>query len=178
MTKAEAIQKIEAERPGLIRFLGQRFGTAVDAEDVVQDAIYQLINKFDDLSAIGSLTGWLYRVVNNRAIDLTRKKKPALWDDFPANDESLSLDEILPVLDNTPEDEYMLDWIADALDEALNELPKEQKEAFVLNEFEGYEFKELAQMLGVSKNTLVSRKRYALFYLRERLNDLYKQLNE
>lgn len=72
----------------------------------------------------------------------------------------------------------MRDWIALEMEKALNELPEEQKEAFVLNEFEGYAFKELAQMLGVSKNTLISRKRYALLYLRERLNELYKQLND
>ena len=178
MTKAEAIEKIEAERSGLIRYLGYRFGMKAEAEDVVQDAIYQLIDNFDDLSAIRSLTSWLYRVVNNRAIDLTRKKKPALWDDLPTAEEALSLEEILPVLENTPEDEYMRDWIALEMEKALNELPKEQKEAFVLNEFEGYAFKELAQMLGVSKNTLISRKRYALLYLRERLNELYKQLND
>lgn len=179
MTHADALIKAEKERPKLVNFISKLFGSYEDAEDVVQDVFYQLIDKFDDLSTINNLTGWLYRAAKNKAIDQTRKKKPDLYEDFSSQkNDDLRLENILPKFGNSPEDELMSKAIAEELELALEELPPEQKEAFVLHEFEDIPFSEMSEMLGIAVNTLISRKRYALLYLRERLKNLYNSLND
>lgn len=179
MTHSEALRTVEEERPKLVNFITKLFGSYEDAEDVVQDVFFQLVEKFDDLSTINNLTGWLYRAARNKAIDKTRKKKPELLDDFStAKNEELRLENILPKFGGTPEDEMMSKAIAEELDIALQELPDEQRDAFVLHEFEDMPFSEMSEMLGVPVNTLISRKRYALQFLRERLKDLYNLLND
>ncbi len=179
MTHSDALRTAELERPKLVNFISKFFGSYEDAEDVVQDVFYQLIEKFDDLSTINNLTGWLYRAAKNKAIDQTRKKKPELYDDFSSQkNEDLRLENILPKFGSTPEDEMMSKAIAEELELALQELPPEQREAFVMHEFEDIPFSEMSEMLGVTVNTLISRKRYALLYLRERLKELYNLLND
>ncbi len=178
MTQTEIILQAEKERSKLVNFIRKYFGAYIDAEDIVQDVFVQLVDKFEDLRVINNLTGWLYRAAKNKAIDRTRKMKPSLYEDMVTDKVPLSLDSILPTFGNTPEDDMMSKAIAEALEQALQELPEEQREAFVLHEFEEVSFKEMALMLNVTENTLISRKRYAVLYLRERLKELYDLLND
>lgn len=179
MTHNDALRAAELERPKLVNFISKLFGSYEDAEDVVQDVFFQLVEKFDDLSTINNLTGWLYRAAKNKAIDQTRKKKPELYDDFSSQkNDDLRLENILPKFGGTPEDELMSKAIAEELELALQELPPEQREAFVMHEFEDIPFSEMSEILGVPVNTLISRKRYALLFLRERLKEMYNLLND
>ncbi len=179
MTHSEIILQAEQERPRLVNFISKYFGSYIEAEDIVQDVFVQLIDKFEDLRVINNITGWLYRAAKNKAIDKTRKMKPDLYEDFALDkDGTLNLDSILPRFGNTPEDDMMSKAIAEELEKALEELPPEQRDAFVLHEFEDMSFKEMSEMLGVAENTLISRKRYALLHLRSRLQELYDLLND
>ncbi len=135
---------------------------------------------FRDLRKIENLTAWLYRVADNRITDLFRKKRPVSisYNENAKDDEDgpLSLEEILPALGSTPEDEEIKEMIWEAIEETLSDLPEEQRSVFVANEFEDMSFKEISRKTGIGINTLISRKRYAVLALRERLNELYKLL--
>jgi RNA polymerase sigma factor (sigma-70 family) len=168
------------ERKRLLGYISNRIHDKVEAEDILQDVFYQLTVGFRDIRRIETLTVWLYKVADNRITDLFRKKKHAsinysenskVDDDGP-----LALEEILPSLGSTPEDEEIKELIWEAIDETLSELPEEQREVFVANEFEDKSFKEISEKTGIGVNTLISRKRYAVLALRERLNELYKLL--
>lgn len=179
MTNHDIIIEAEKERPKMIHYIKKYFGSYSDAEDIVQDVFVQLMDKFEDLRVIQNLTGWLYKAAKNKAIDRTRKMKPGYYEDFGRNqDAEFTLDSILPHFGNSTEDRLMAKAIAEELKLALEELPKEQRDAFVLHEFEEMSFREMATLFGVSENTLISRKRYALLYLRERLKELYDLLND
>ena len=170
------------ERKRLLGYIRNRIPDHVEAEDILQDVFYQLTVGFQDIRRIESLTGWLYRVADNRITDLFRKKRPVTisYSENAINDDDgpLSLQEILPSLGSKPEDEEIKDLIREAIEETLSELPKEQRSVFVATEFEDMSFKELSEKTGAGINTLISRKRYAVLALRERLNELYKLLKE
>jgi RNA polymerase sigma factor (sigma-70 family) len=147
-----------------------------DAEDILQDVFYELVEANQRLMPIEHVTGWLFRVARNRIIDLFRKKRPeGLVDAAAGNDdhEPLRLEELLPSLDAGPEALYARQVLLDELELAIDELPREQREVFVAHELEGRSFREMAAESGVSVNTLLSRKRYAMRHLRERLQDIY-----
>ncbi len=168
------------ERKRLLGYIRNRVPDRIEAEDILQDVFYQLTIGFSDIRRIETVTAWLYRVADNRITDLFRKKK-TLRIDFKDNakgdDEGpLSLEEILPSLGLTPEDEDIKGMIWDAIEETLSEMPKEQKEVFVATEFDDLSFKEISEKTGVGVNTLISRKRYAVLALREKLNELYNLL--
>ena len=176
--KIEAVYKDERKR--LLGYIRNRIPDKVEAEDMLQDIFYQLTVGFNDIRRIESLTAWLYKVADNRITDLFRKKKPLSisYSENVKNDEDgpLTLEEILPSLGSTPEDEDLKEWIWEAIEETLSELPEEQRSVFVATEFDELSFKEISASTGIGINTLISRKRYAILALRERLNELYKLL--
>jgi RNA polymerase sigma factor (sigma-70 family) len=168
----------KTERKKLLGYIRNRIPVSVEAEDILQDVFYQLTLGFRDLERIENLTAWLYKVTNNRIIDLFRKKRPVniSYTETARDGEEgpVSLAEILPAIGSTPEDEELKELIWDMIEEVLNNLPEEQREVFIANEFEDISFKELSETTGVAVNTLISRKRYAVLALRARLEELYK----
>src|SRR5688572_7312098 len=173
------------EKDKLLGFIRSRVSTVEEAEDILQDVFYQFIVGFDTIESIDRVTSWLYSVARNKIIDRYRRDavRPKRTDfELRAGKDDeipLTLQEILPDLDNTPESMMIREAIWDEITEALAELPTEQREIFVLNEIEEKGFKEIADETGVSINTLLSRKRYAILALRKRLqrfyNDIVKQ---
>jgi RNA polymerase sigma factor (sigma-70 family) len=151
-----------------------------DAEDILQDVFYKLVEANRLLMPIDHVTGWLFRVARNRITDLFRKKKPERFSDIAADqdDELLQLEELLPSPDAGPEALYARHVLLDELEVAIDELPVEQREVFVAHELEGRSFKEIAAETGVSVNTLLSRKRYAMRRLRARLQGIYDELTK
>ena len=176
--KIGAVYKDERKR--LLGYIRNRISDRVEAEDILQDVFYQLTLGFRDIRRIENLTAWIYKVADNRITDLFRKKKPisiSYSENAKEDDDGpLSLEDILPSLGSTPEDDEIKELIWEAIDETLSELPEEQRSVFVANEFDGMSFKEISEETGTGVNTLISRKRYAVLALRERLNELYKLL--
>jgi len=178
-------EKIEdayrSERKKLLGYIGRRIPDRSDAEDILQDVFYQLTVGFNDIRRIETLTSWLYKVADNRIKDLFRKKKPETFsyrhNGSAGEDSPLELQEILPAGNTTPEDEEFNDMVWETIDETLAELPEEQRSVFVQNEFENMSFREISEKTGIGINTLISRKRYAVLALRERLDELHKLLN-
>jgi RNA polymerase sigma factor (sigma-70 family) len=168
------------ERSRLLGYIRSRIPDKVEAEDILQDVFYQLTVGFNDIRRIESLTGWLYRVTDNRITDNFRKKRPVTMsysDNASEGEEGpLTLEEILPSMGSTHEDEELKEMIWETIEETLSELPEEQSSVFVDNEFEELSFREISEKSGIGINTLISRKRYAVLALRERLNELYKLL--
>ena len=170
---------VKQEQSRLRNFIRRRVPDPRDAEDILQDVLYALIEANRLLVPIEHVTGWLFRVARNRITDLFRKKKPESLNEAVGNDEeSLTLEDLLPSPDAGPDALYARSVLLDELEDALDELPDEQREVFVGHEIEGRSFKEMAAESGVSMNTLLSRKRYAVLHLRERLQRIYDELTE
>jgi RNA polymerase sigma factor (sigma-70 family) len=160
----------------LLGFIRRRVNNDADAEDILQDVFYQFIG---NTAPIEQLSAWLFTVARNKITDRQRKKRPqALEDMYAADDDDVAFDWTEVFFDNTdnPETEYLRSLFWEALNEALNELPVEQREVFVLNEIDGVPFKTIAEQTGQTVNTLLSRKRYAVLHLRERLRVLKDEL--
>jgi RNA polymerase sigma factor (sigma-70 family) len=169
-------QVVVRERSRLLNFIRRRVPDPRDAEDILQDVFYELVEANRLLMPIDHITGWLFRVARNRIIDLFRRKKPVLFSDVDAADEDdewLRFEDLLPSPDAGPEALYARGVLLAAFDLAVDELPPEQREVFVAHEIEGLSFKEIAARTGVGLNTLLSRKRYAVLHLRERLQSIY-----
>jgi RNA polymerase sigma factor (sigma-70 family) len=169
---------VKQEQSRLRNFIRRRVPDSRDAEDILQDVFYELVEANRLLMPIGHVTGWLFRVARNRIIDLFRKKKPDAFTDATVEDEGgelLQIEDLLPSPDAGPEALYARGVLLDELELALEELPDEQREVFVAHELEGLSFKEIAADTGVSVNTLLSRKRYAVLHLRERLQSIYDE---
>jgi RNA polymerase sigma factor (sigma-70 family) len=175
---AEAV-KLEGAR--LRNFIRRRVPDERDAEDILQEVFYELVEADRMMKPIEQLSGWLYRVARNRITDLFRKKRPEALANDPVTDtdgESLRLQDMLPSPDAGPEAAYARTVLIEELDAALNELPEEQRHAFVAHEIEGQSFKELAEATGVRVNTLILRKHRAVVHLRERLEAIYDEFEE
>jgi RNA polymerase sigma factor (sigma-70 family) len=176
------ISEIFAEEGARLRnFIRRRVPDPSDAEDIAQEVFYELVEANHLLMPIEHVTGWLYRVARNRITDLFRKKKPELFGDAAVEDEDgelLRIEDMLPSPDAGPEALYVRNLLLDELELALDELPEEQRDAFVAHEIEGLSFKEMAAETGVSVNTLLSRKHYAVLYLRERLRSIYDEFTK
>jgi RNA polymerase sigma factor (sigma-70 family) len=169
---------IAEQRARLRNFIRRRVRDEADVEDLLQEVFYELVRANRLLMPIEYVTGWLYRVARNRITDLFRKKKPENFSDQAAADEDgelLEIEDLLPSADAGPEAEYLRSLLIDELELALAELPDEQREVFVAQELEGRTFKELSEESGVSINTLLSRKRYAVLHLRERLQSIHDE---
>jgi RNA polymerase sigma factor (sigma-70 family) len=170
---------VTREQSRLRNFIRRRVPDPRDAEDILQDVFYKLVEANRLLMPIDHVTGWLFRVARNRITDLFRKKRPKSFSDAVVSDdedELLSLEDLLPSPDAGPEALYAGSVLLDELELAVDELPKEQRDVFVAHELEGRSFKEMAAETGVSVNTLLSRKRYAVLRLRERLQRMYDEL--
>ena len=164
------------DEPRLRSFIRRHVTDSGDAEDILQDVLYELIAAYRLMQPIEHVSAWLFRVARNRIIDLFRRKKPSasLSDPVPSDeDDSLSLEDLLPSPDDGPDAAYLHSLLIAALEEAIDELPANQREVFLAHEVEGRSFKEIATETGVSVNTLLSRKRYAVLHLRERLQFIY-----
>jgi RNA polymerase sigma factor (sigma-70 family) len=165
---------VVAERRHLFDFIRRRVRTTEDAEDILQDVLYQLVASYSVTEPIEKLTAWLFRVARNRIVDWYRKKRP---DPLPRNEqnpgEPLNLEDILYDSSTNPDTLYGRSVVWSELSEALDDLPEEQREVFVMHELEGKSFKEISAETGETMNTLLSRKRYAVLALRDRLQDLY-----
>jgi RNA polymerase sigma factor (sigma-70 family) len=167
---AEAVQRDESR---LRNFIRKRVLDIGDAEDVLQDVFYELTAAYRMMKPAEQVTAWLYRVARNRITDLFRRKKAvSLNDPVDGEDGARELEDLLPSPDAGPDALFARGVLLEALDEALNELPEEQREVFVAHELMGQSFKELSEETGTSVNTLLSRKRYAVLHLRERLQEL------
>lgn len=169
---------VHAERKRLGDFIRRRVGNDEDAEDILQDVFVQLVTSYSVTEPIEQLTAWLFRVARNKIIDWYRKKKPdALPRSFGDENEPLNLADILYDPTQDPDKVYARSLVWTELADALDELPEEQREVFILHELEGESFKEMSERLDVPLNTLLSRKRYAVLHLRERLQELYSEMN-
>ena len=169
---------VEREQSRLRNFIRRRVPDRRDAEDVLQEVFYELVEANRLLMPIEHVTGWLFRVARNRITDLFRKKREETFGDaavLDEDDERLPLTDLLPSPDAGPEALYARNVLLDELELAIDELPAEQREVFVAHELEGRSFKEIAAETGVSVNTLLSRKRYAVRHLRERLQSVYDE---
>ena len=176
------ISEIVAEQRGRLRnFIRRRVPDPSDAEDIVQEVFYELVEANRLLMPIEHVTGWLFRVARNRITDLFRKKKPVAFSDAAVEGEAgelLRIEDLLPSPDAGPEALYFRNVLLDELEYALSELPREQREVFVAHELEGRSFKELSAESGVNVNTLLARKRYGVLHLRERLQSIYDDLEK
>lgn len=171
------LEVVKRERSRLLNFIRRRVPDPGDAEDVLQEVFYRLVEANRLLMPIEHITGWLFQVARNRITDLFRKKQPENFSDvaMSENGEDVQFEDLLPSPDAGPEAEYARKVLLEQLRQAITELPKDQREVFIAHEFEGRSFKELAAQSGVNVNTLLARKRYAVLHLRERLQRSYNE---
>src|SRR6185295_16631765 len=172
---------VKRERSRLRHFIRRHVPDPGDAEDILQDVFYELVEANRLLMPIEHVTGWLFRVARNRITDLFRKKKPESFADAAVDDdgdERLQVEDLLPSPEAGPEALYARHVLLDELEADVDELPEEQRDVFMAHELEGRSFKEMAAETGVSVNTLLSRKRYAVLHLRERLQRTFDELKK
>lgn len=170
---------VQKERRKLLDFIRKRVPREEDAEDILQDVFYELVESYRVMEPIEKVSAWLFRVARNKITDMFRKKKPepliaqASQDEAGEEEVRLNLADLLPDASDGPEAMYIRKMMLNAMAEALEELPSEQREVFVMHELEDMSFKEISAVTGVQVNTLLSRKRYAVMYLRETLRSMY-----
>ena len=172
---------VAREQSRLRNFIRRRVPDPEDAEDILQDVFCKLVEANRMLMPIDHVTGWLFRVARNRITDLFRKRKPECFSDTEVAEEEGELprlEDLLPASDAGLEAIYARSVLLAELERAVEELPAEQRAVFVAHELEGRSFKEIAAATGVGVNTLLSRKRYAVLRLRERLRDVYDEFME
>jgi RNA polymerase sigma factor (sigma-70 family) len=175
-------EAIEREQSRLRNFIRRRVADQEEAEDVLQDVFYELIQAYRMMKPVEQVTAWLFQVARNRITDLFRRKNREALRTEPVasteDGEALQWEEVLPSTESGPEAAYARRVVLEELDEALEELPAAQREVFIAHELLGYSFKEIAAQTGVSLNTLLSRKHYAILHLRERLKAIYDEFTE
>jgi RNA polymerase sigma factor (sigma-70 family) len=176
---SETIDKFyRTESKKLLGFIRKRIPRSIEAEDILQDVFYQLTLGFRDLERIRNLTSWIYRVTENRIVDLFRKNRPLniSFDDLVSDSEdgNLSLKEILPAIEQSYEDDDLKELVWEKIWTTLDNLPAEQREVFIATEFEDMSFREISENTGAGINTLISRKRYAVLELRKQLENINK----
>jgi RNA polymerase sigma factor (sigma-70 family) len=170
------------EKDKLLSFIRNRVSSLEEAEDILQDVFYQFIAGFETIESIDRVPSWLFSVARNKIIDRYRRdaarpKRTELGGPQTLDDDGpLTLQDLLPDLGNTPEESLFRDFVWDAIMVALDELPAEQREIFILNEIEDKSFREISEQTGVSINTLLSRKRYGILSLRKKLQRLYNEI--
>jgi RNA polymerase sigma factor (sigma-70 family) len=179
-SNVKIVQTFGKESKRLLNFIKQRVPTNEDAEDILQDVMYEFVNTFRVMKPVEQVASWLFTVARNRITDFYRKKRPDLLDDqtfsYKDDGETLSLSDMLPASNGSPESKMMNDLIMTNITESLKKLPKEQREVFIMHELEDKSFQEIADITGANVNTLLSRKRYAVIFLRSELQGLYEEL--
>ena len=178
MDDARISEAIRLEWARLRNFIRKRVADQGDAEDILQDVFYELIEAYRLMKPIEQVGAWLLRVARNRITDRFRKQRIEAVEDRSAggeNDDAIRLVDLLPSPEAGPEAAYARSVLIEELEDALGELPEEQRAVFIAHEIEGRSFKELAAESGVSVNTLLSRKRYAVLHLRRRLQAIYDE---
>jgi RNA polymerase sigma factor (sigma-70 family) len=174
----EIVSAVQRERGRLLAFIRRRIADAAEAEDVLQEALYELVLAYRLLQPVEQAGAWLTRVARNRIIDRFRRRRTSPVPPPPAADadpEETGFEEFLPAADGGPETELMRAMLLEEIEAALGELPAEQREVFLAHEIEGLSFKELAARSGVGVNTLLARKRYAVLHLQERLREAWDE---
>ena len=174
-------EAIDRDKTRLRNFIRRRVADPSDAEDVLQEVFYELVETYRLMKPIEQVGAWLFRVARNRITDLFRKRKPEASTNDPVAEEEgefLTLEDLLPSRDAGPEAAYARTVLLAELEDALEELPDEQREVFLAHEIEGRSFKDLAAETGLSVNTLLSRKHYAVIHLRERLRAVYDEFTK
>ncbi len=160
-------------------FIRKRVADEAEAEDILQDVFYELVEAYRLMKPIEQVSAWMFRVARNRIVDFFRRKKPiSLNGDAPTNaegNETGSLEDLLPSPDAGPEAAYARNVLLEELEAAIEELPEDQREVFIAHEIEGRSFKVIAAETGVGVNTLLSRKHYAVLHLRERLQSIHDE---
>jgi RNA polymerase sigma factor (sigma-70 family) len=168
-------EALERDRPRLRNFIRKYVADTGEAEDILQDVFYELLQAYRLMKPIEHVTSWLFRVAQNRMVDLFRRKKPSsLNNPVSAEEGGDTLEDLLPSEDAGPEAAYARNLLLDALDEALDELPAAQRDVFVAHELMGRNFKDISAETGLSVNTLLSRKHYAVLHLRQSLQSIYE----
>jgi len=171
-------QAVEREQPRLRNFIRKHITDTNEAEDILQDVFYELIETYRLMKPIEHVTAWLFQVARHRMVDLFRRKKPgSLNNPASAEEDGDTLEDLLPSGDESPEAAYARGVLLDALDEALEDLPDTQREVFIAHELMGKSFKEISAETGIRVNTLLSRKHYAVMQLRQRLQSIYKDFS-
>ena len=170
---------VAKEQGRLKNFIRSRVDNEIEAEDILQDVFFQLTQTYRLMKPVENASAWLFKVARNKITDLFRKQKPEPVSskiiENTDEGESLSILDLLPSGDLGPEGEFIQNMIMEELEHAIEELPKEQSYVFVQHEIEGKSFKDLSDETGLTVNTLISRKRYAILYLRERLESIYSE---
>ncbi|WP_461256155.1 RNA polymerase sigma factor [Treponema sp. R80B11-R83G3] len=177
MAKKSAAEIFKSYRQRLLNFIRNRVNQIEDAEDILQDVFYQFSRVNDLITPIENISAWLYRAARNKIIDHHKKKKdaplPALYDE---DGDEYIFDEIADIIygkEATPETEMLRSLVFEEIQTALADLPKEQREVFEMTELLGFSVKETAEKINAPVNTVLSRKHYAVKYLRKRLEELY-----
>jgi RNA polymerase sigma factor (sigma-70 family) len=175
-------ETVMREQNRLRNFIRKRVADSSEAEDILQDVFYELVEASRMMKPIEQVSAWLFRVARNKIIDFFRKKRPeaSIGDHLTGSEdgEPFTLEDMLPSSDEGPEAAFARSVLLEELEEALEELPEEQREAFVAHELEGFSFKEIAARTGVGVNTLLSRKHYAVIQLRDRLQAIYDEFTK
>jgi RNA polymerase sigma factor (sigma-70 family) len=169
---------IQRERRRLLNFIRKRVGDQGDAEDILQDVFYELTEAYRLMQPVEQVGAWLYRVARNRIIDRFRKRKPEARSEIMVGTnqpDALLLEDLLPSPDAGPDAVYARSVLLEELEAALEDLPENQRAVFIAHEIEGRSFKQLADETGLSVNTLLSRKHYAVLHLRRRLQTIYEE---
>jgi RNA polymerase sigma factor (sigma-70 family) len=173
---------IRSEQPRLRNFIRKHVADESDAEDILQDVFYEFVQAYRLMKPVEQAGAWLFRVARNRIIDLFRKKRPTPASQLVATgeegDEEFSLENLLPSPDAGPDAAFARGVLIEELDAALDDLPEEQRRVFVAHELEGTSFKDMARATGLSVNTLLSRKHYAVLYLRRRLQAIHDEFTK
>jgi RNA polymerase sigma factor (sigma-70 family) len=174
-------EAINRDKTRLRNFIRRRVADPSDAEDILQEVFYELVETYRLMKPIEQVGAWLFRVARNRITDLFRKRKPEASTNDPVvadEGEFVTLEDMLPSRDAGPEAAYARTVLLEELEDALEELPEEQRDVFLAHEIEGRSFKDLAIETGLSVNTLLSRKHYAVIHLRERLREVYDEFTK
>lgn len=169
---------VTEERSRLRNFIRKRVPNEADVEDLLQEVFYEFVEAYRLMKPVERWSAWMFRVARNRIIDLFRKKRELALDGAAATSadgEPLLLEEVLPSPDGGPDALYARGVLLEEFEEALDELPKEQREVFIAHEIEGYSFKEIAARTGIGVNTLLGRKHHAVLHLRRRLQAIYDE---
>jgi RNA polymerase sigma factor (sigma-70 family) len=172
-------ETIGREQGRLRNFIRKRVPDEADAEDILQDVFYELIEAYRLMKPIEQAGAWMFRVARNRIVDRFRRKKPEAFESVKdpnlESGDSLTLEDLLPSPDAGPEAAYARSILMEELDTAIDELPEDQREVFIAHEYDGISFKEISAETGVSVNTLLSRKHHAVVHLRRRLQTIYDE---